>query len=47
MWESTGDDGRARGGLLASAGGSPLSDALILPGAPPAHVYVRIITNQL
>ena len=47
MWESTGDDGCASGGLFASAYGSPLSKALILLGAPPAHVYVRIITNQL
>ena len=47
MWESTGDDGQASGGLLASARGSLLSEALILLGAPPAHVYVYIITNQL
>jgi hypothetical protein len=45
--ESTGDDGRASCGLLASACGSLPSEALILLGSPLPHVYIRIITNQL
>ena len=47
MRESTGDDGLASCGLLASACGSLLGEALIPLGSPPAHVYIRIITNQL